>query len=551
LKDAEPGRRLFNFQFSIFNFAALAAVVAIYILLRLPLLSRHTLPLGWNSDSAIFGLMAKAIFARRDFPIFFWGQSYMGPLTSWVTALVALVTRAVDPFALRAAVLLEGAGAIVFFWLGLRRAFGPRAVAIAMLWVAIGPAFLLRFAIAPIGAEQMFLLSAILFWFGARNWFVFGVLSGFGWWMNQGVVFVIAAVLLVETAGSAWFGEVLERVRRRGRRRPAEYLIGLLLLDALLGAAYELGIHVPTFFLIHPVLDPIVAAVAVLLISLLPLPFPPLRMAALFAAGFVLGYAPVIIGAFTHAYSSNYPSGIAGITIGELPRHVREVLPDFFPFAIGLVPLAASVWRRQSCRRFMARSMPAPPQRAVALTTILLSFLFYLGSARVHTGQERYMAAALPMVFAFAAEELVRWRWVGVAAAAVFAIALAVPRMAQIRDVQEARSEGYVSPNRDPRVILADIERAGYCICYADYWLGYKLEWVSGGRVEFIPWSSYDRTPDESRRRIAAPGPKCFVRTDGTIRPFTSADADTATGRAARQRLRRSGFEGLASRPPL
>ncbi|HEX3110286.1 MAG TPA: hypothetical protein VHU41_14420, partial [Thermoanaerobaculia bacterium] len=141
------------------------AVVAIYIAVRLPLLAPATLPLGWNSDAAIFGLMAKSIFAGRGFPIFFWGQSYMGPLTSWVTILVALFTRAVNPFALRAAAMLEGIGAIVFFWLGLRRTFDARSVAIAMLWVAIGPAFLLSFVVAPIGAEQMFFLSALLFWF--------------------------------------------------------------------------------------------------------------------------------------------------------------------------------------------------------------------------------------------------------------------------------------------------------------------------------------------------------------------------------------------------
>ncbi|HEV8432666.1 MAG TPA: hypothetical protein VGR95_04580, partial [Thermoanaerobaculia bacterium] len=113
-----PRPPFFNFQFSIFNCAALVAVLAIYVALRLPLLASNTLPLGWNSDAAIFGLMAKSIFAGRGFPIFFWGQSYMGPLTSWVTVLVALVTRAVNPFALRVAAMLEGIGAIVFFWLG-------------------------------------------------------------------------------------------------------------------------------------------------------------------------------------------------------------------------------------------------------------------------------------------------------------------------------------------------------------------------------------------------------------------------------------------------
>jgi len=527
----------------------LIAAIAIYVALRAPLLAPRTLPLGWNSDAAIFGLMAKAIFARRDFPIFFWGQSYMGPLTSWVAVLVALFTRAVNPFALRVAAMLEGIGAIVFFWLGLRRAFDDRAVAIAMLWIAIGPGFLLQFAIAPIGAEQMFFLSAVLFWFAARtllarrrDWFIFGILAGFGWWINQGVVFVIAATLLVMVAKSEWFlslrgaaglpgGQVARLpISSRQPGNPAtwqlrtRYVLNtiqlILLLDALLGALYELGVHAPAFFLFYPVADPLLLCAIVFVISKLPLPMPPLRTAAVFAAGFAIGYAPVIIGAFTHAYPSHYESGITLIAVRDLPRHVREVLPDFAPFAIGFVPLMCWVWRRRSVA--VPAQAPGAFQssiRSIALLTIALSFLFYLGSERVHAGQTRYLVAALPMVYAFAAAELGRWRWAGVAAAMAFAVALAVPRIQQVNDVEQVRSEAYgkMLPNRDPRAILANIERGGYRICYADYWLGYKLEWISDGKVQFIPWRSYDRTPVESRRRIAAPVSKCLVGKDGRV----------------------------------
>jgi hypothetical protein len=445
----------------------MCGVVLVYIALRAPLLFPDTLSLGWNSDAAIFGLMAKSIFARRAFPIFFWGQSYMGPLTSWVTVLVALFTRAVNPFALRVASMLEGVGAIVFFWLGLRRTFDARSVAVAMLWVAIGPAFLLSFVVAPIGAEQMFFLSAVLFWFGSRNWFWFGVLSGFGWWINQGVAFVVVAVILVEVWRSEWWSDVLKTAA--GRRRPIEYLVYLLLFDALLGALYELGLRVPALFLYHPVLDPFAPAVVIYALGKLPVPIPPLRKAGLFAAGFLIGYAPVIIGGLLHAYPSTYSSGVTGLAFGDLPRHVRDVAPDLLPFAIGLIGL----------RKLRTR----------------------------------------PVDYAFAAEELMRWRAAGWVAAVAVAVVLVIPRVQEIRDVQRARSEGYggLLPNRDPRPILANIEGAGYRTCYANYWLAYKLEWISDGRVRFIPWHSYDRTSAESRRRIASPDAKCLVSTDGSV----------------------------------
>jgi len=499
------------------------AVVAIYIAVRFPLLSRDALPLGWNSDAAVFGLMAKSIYARRSFPIFFWGQSYMGPLTSWVTVLVALFTRAVDPFALRVAAMLEGIGAIVFFWLGLRRTFDARSVAIAMAWVAIGPAFLLSFVVAPIGAEQMFFISAVLFWFGSRNWFWFGVLSGFGWWINQGVAFVVFAVVLAEVGRSEWWREVL---RRGGRRRAAEYVVCLLLLDALLGALYELGVPVPSLFLYHPVLDPFALAVLVYVAGKLPLPIPPLRTALLFAAGFVAGYAPVIIGGFFQAYPARYSSGIAGTAFGSLPGHIRDVAPDLLPFAIGLIGFIggadAFVRRRGPAALTRGRAeeglRPSKP-RTVEFLIVILALIFYFGSGRVHAGQTRYIVAVLPIAYAFAAEELMRWRGIGWVAAAAVAVVLAVPRIQEIRAVEQAKMEWYGNflPNRDPRPILANIERAGYRTCYADYWLAYKLEWVSDGKVQFIPFHSYDRTPAESRRRIAAPEPKCFVAKDGGV----------------------------------
>lgn len=475
----------------------MCGVVLVYIALRAPLLFPQTLVLGWNSDAAIFGLMAKSIFARRAFPIFFWGQGYMGPLTSWVTVLVALFTRAVNPFALRVAAMLEGIGAIVFFWLGLRRTFDARSVAIAMLWVAIGPAFLLSFVVAPIGAEQMFFLSAVLFWFGSRNWFWFGVLSGFGWWINQGVAFVVVAVILVEVGRSQWWAAVRAEARRR---RPIEYIVYLLLFDALLGALHEFGLRrVPALFLYHPVLDPLALAVLLYIVGKLPVPIPPLRTAFVFAIGFIAGYAPALVDNFLHP--PTYTSGITGIAFGDLPAHILAVAPDLLPFAIGLIGI---------------RKLRTRP---VELTIVVLALVFYLGSARVHPEQTRYIAAALPIVYAFAAEELMRWRAVGWVAAAAVAIMLAIPRMHEIREVEQAKMEWYGDfvPNRDPRPILANIERAGYRTCYADYWLAYKLEWISDEKVRFIPFHSYDRTPAESRRRIAAPEPKCFVAKDGSV----------------------------------
>ena len=58
------------------------ALVAIFAALRLPLFTTPGLRLGWNSDAALFGLMARAAAEGWDVPLFFWGQSYLGTITA-------------------------------------------------------------------------------------------------------------------------------------------------------------------------------------------------------------------------------------------------------------------------------------------------------------------------------------------------------------------------------------------------------------------------------------------------------------------------------------
>ena len=102
------------------EWASLLAVAVAFVAIRLPLYTRPGLILGWNSDAALFGMMARAMRAGWDFPLYFWGQFYLGTLTSMLTALLGEPS----PLTLRIAASLEVAAAIFFFWLALRRIFG-------------------------------------------------------------------------------------------------------------------------------------------------------------------------------------------------------------------------------------------------------------------------------------------------------------------------------------------------------------------------------------------------------------------------------------------
>lgn len=169
--------------------------------------------------------------------------------------------------------------------------------------------------------------------------------------------------------------------------------------------------------------------------------------------------------------------------------------------------------------------------RGMASVTIALCAIFYLFSSRAHPGAMRYVVSALPMIYAYAGEELLRWRR-GMAAALAIAITagLAVPRFRQAHEVAAGRAEAYATfaGAFDPRPVLREIESRGYRVCYADYWVAYKLEWVSDRRVRFIPYRSYDRRREESRRLAAEPGPRCLVTNGGRVQPFAPPSQTTA-----------------------
>jgi hypothetical protein len=542
---------------------ALGGAALLFVAVRLPLLRGDGPLLGWNSDAAIFGLMARAMRRGEELPLFFWGQSYMGPLTSYLGVVVSLLRGAVDPLTIRLAAMLEVLAGLVFSWLTLRMVF-DRTVAIAVaFWLALGPAFYFHFTIAPIGAEQAFCLGSLILWFAVRclvrggfrlrDWLVFGLLAGLGWWINQSVIFVLAAPLVVILLASPFWRQLRAadfEPLPRATRILATILYAFFGLDLLLGLLSELGLRVPAFFLFDPVLEPVLA-LAVLHISvfvgrsarrkrvvadairsprgwLLPL--------ASLAAGALAGYAPVLIGGWLHVFPDSYGLSVPAMPLATVPSHLAFIVRSDFWQLVGAEPtpaglicalclvgplLAALACRRDALRDLLLlRWRPYGP-RAVFAIAILLSILFYAGSQRAHPGSMRYIVCALPLLYGVAADQLRRLRGsvaLPLVATAVTLIFMA-GRVAQAREVAAARAEAYdIFPGAfDPRPVLATIEERGYTVCYANYWIAYKLQWLSGERVRFIVWRGYDRNRPESRRLKALPVRKCYVDHQGQV----------------------------------
>lgn len=450
----------------------------LFVALRHPLYVRPGILLGWHSDAALLGLMARAI-AAGDYPILFWGCDYLAPLTSVFAAAVGTtIVDGIGPLALRLGTAIEVFAAIVFFQFALRRAVGRRAALLMTFWLTAGPAFLFKLTYAPLSAEQYFFLGAVALWYVARapfarlhRWLILGLLAGIGWWVHRGVTFVIVPSLIAIV--------LFDRDALRARR------------------------------------DRFAAAFA-------------------FGAGAIFGALPIVFGKLMIDQRLYIPVKADWSFAHVLQRVADTVTYDAWELlgargngawswllgAIFIASLASAAWHFRPRRTAL-----------LAAGVVAVTLAFSLLSTDAYRGAVRYSMIALPILYAFAARELVRlWdtsraasRVFAVAAVAVVSASLYVPRYAQAVDAAAGRLEQHENwpGGFDPRPALRDVAAGHYTVCYANVWVAHKLEWLSETNVRFIPYRSVNRRMVDSLRLAALPGPKCFVDLQGHVRPLT------------------------------
>lgn len=194
-----------------YRWAALGLIVA-GALLRLGLALA-----GWpatDSDEATMGLMARHIAAGHDFPLFFYGQSYMGTLQAYVGALY-FMPLGPSVLALRLG-LITLYGLFMLVMAALVRPLYGRAyalVALAVLALGGGPDLLKAQLLALGGYPETLFFGALALllavWLtitpaasgrprGRRlaAWVGLGLVMGLGWWSDPLVLpFLLAAAL--------------------------------------------------------------------------------------------------------------------------------------------------------------------------------------------------------------------------------------------------------------------------------------------------------------------------------------------------------------------
>ncbi len=166
----------------------------------------------FNPDAGIAALMARHIAAGSEWPVFFYGQPYMGSFEPTVSALFCLLLGPTGlAVSLGTALLAFLLLPVLYCW--ARDACDKTAGLFAMAFCLIGPQGFFHYNHSPRGGYAATLLfSALCLWLSARivqhfrqvqtirtsEFIVLGLAAGLGWWTNQLILsaMLAAAVLL-------------------------------------------------------------------------------------------------------------------------------------------------------------------------------------------------------------------------------------------------------------------------------------------------------------------------------------------------------------------
>jgi hypothetical protein len=158
-----------------------------------------------DSDEAIVGLMAKHITEGKPWPIFYYGQNYMGSLEGIMAALSFLIFGRSN-FTLKLVPLVFSLVHICLVYALARRFVDRFCARIAALLTAIAPSALVLWStmarggfieIVVIGTLSLIISIDLLtgrITVSKKSMFFLGLILGLGWWVNNQIIFYIAAI---------------------------------------------------------------------------------------------------------------------------------------------------------------------------------------------------------------------------------------------------------------------------------------------------------------------------------------------------------------------
>lgn len=160
-----------------------------------------------NSDFGVVALMAKHMAEARDFPVFFYGQTYMGSLEPAVSALFCRIFGW-TPFFVCSGTAFLGFLVLLVVYRWSHDASDKNGALAGLIFCIIGPEMYFAYMATPRGGyASTILLSTLVLWLTCRliqseafssscfsnrttgrrigGFFLLGFIAGLGWWSNQ------------------------------------------------------------------------------------------------------------------------------------------------------------------------------------------------------------------------------------------------------------------------------------------------------------------------------------------------------------------------------
>jgi hypothetical protein len=496
---------------------SLLVLAALTVSVRLPFLLRAER--FFDSDEAVEGLMARHV-AHGEHPAFLWGQQYKGVPEVYLNAAIFSVTGP-SVVALKATTLACFVLFVCLQFLLLEALCSTRIAWMASALLILGPPSLVLWTLSANAEVVMTFLAGAVIGLALVRFertasraalAVACAAAGFGLWVHQYIVYCLVALAIClpwtvpeararlrEVAAGAGLPPWL-RIATAAVFAVAALYVGLGLIAFLTGGFdvtvldVYVGLQNPQkLWRIGAALLALFVGVRLIAQSAQMRHRADRSLALAAVAGFVVGYAPALVANFG---SVNLP--MARMTAADLRNAAGSIVGEIVPIVVGLrgpsTDWIVSPWFALVLITLIMASFLALRRRSTTPffhVLLLVVPVVFIASGSFHDSQSyRYVIpvhAALPVVLAIGADEIGRWSTpAGVAALG------AVLGMGAF---EQATWYSHLPPETRSGRIIECLTQHGVRGAMVDYWLSYKLTFLSGEQLILAPSNLVDRYP--------------------------------------------------------
>jgi hypothetical protein len=477
----------------------------------------------FDSDEAVEGLMASRVL-QGEHPAFLWGQRYKGVPEVYLAAAVFAVTGP-GVVALKSVTLACFALFVCLQFVLVERLFSRAVAWLATAFLILCPPALVLWSLSANAEIVMTLLAGTVMCLGVDIWRRTGsrpafvaacAAAGFGLWVQQYILYYWIALALAIVHGLPQRGRILRHLLA-AREAPAWLRLATAALAAValayvgLGAAafltggfetalfgVPIGVrHAQKLWSIAAALLVIAAGARIVSIARRQgAPASTLVYSA--AAAFAVGYAPALA---AHALGGgSAPMGRADLA--GVSGAAETIAAQIVPIALGFRSpttgwLGAPLWLGLALVPAIAASFVALRERPFTplfhFLFVAAPLIFLLSGAFVDAQSYRYLmpaAGAMAVVLALGVWRI--FQRSRVAGAVTLAALLALFGMEQRAWYRQ------LAPDVETPAIIACLDRLGVRAAYADYWLSYKITFLTGERIVAVPYNGVNRYPPYS-----------------------------------------------------